>query len=344
MHVDVSQSYKQTRNPPTAFRAAVAHNPWVMEPSTILNGKILVVDDQELTARMLAEMLQTAGYSAVSYTTDAREVCDLHRENHYDLILLDMNMPGKDGFQVMAELNTLDAGDYLPVMALTAQPAYKLHALKAGAKDFIAKPFDPEEALTRIRNMLEVRLLHDEALHTARTMEAHALHDALTGLANRRLLTDRISAMLANARRNNSSMAIVFLDLDDLKRINDTLGHAVGDTLLKMVAARLSAAVREEDTVARLGGDEFVVALWDAKRADDAVSVASKLIKSLSTPYAIEGTSVSTSASAGIAIYPIHGTDADELLKRADQALYAAKRAGKNAFRIAEAPEAPARS
>src|SRR6187399_1413578 len=90
MHVDVSQSYKRTRNPPTALRAAVVHNPWVMEPSTILNGKILVVDDQELTARMLAEMLQTAGYSAVSYTTDAREVCDLHRENHYDLILLDM--------------------------------------------------------------------------------------------------------------------------------------------------------------------------------------------------------------------------------------------------------------
>jgi CheY-like chemotaxis protein len=94
-----------------------------MEPSTILNAKILVVDDQALTARVLTELLQTAGYSAVSYTTDPSEVCDLHRENHYDLIVLDMNMPGKDGFQVMQELNSLDAGDYLPVLALTAEPA-----------------------------------------------------------------------------------------------------------------------------------------------------------------------------------------------------------------------------
>ncbi len=147
----------------------------MIEQSTILNGKILVVDDRELAARMLTEMLQTAGYSAVSYTTDACEVRDLHRENHYDLILLDINMPGKDGFQVLQELRTLDTGDYLPVMALTAEPAYKLRALKAGAKDFIAKPFDPEEALTRIHNMLEVRLLYDEARHAARTLAAQAL-------------------------------------------------------------------------------------------------------------------------------------------------------------------------
>jgi diguanylate cyclase (GGDEF)-like protein len=157
--------------------------------------------------------------------------------------------------------------------------------------------------------MLEVRLLHDEARHAARALEAQALHDALTGLANRRLLTDRISAMLANARRNKGSMAVVFLDLDDFKHVNDTQGHLVGDTLLKMVAGRLSAAVREEDTVARLGGDEFVVALWDVKRADDATAVASKLIKSVSTPYAIEGESISATASAGIAVYPDHGAD-----------------------------------
>ncbi len=201
----------------------------------------------------------------------------------------------------MEELSALDAHDYLPVLALTAEPAYKLPALKAGAKDFIAKPFDPEEALTRIHNMLEVRLLHDEARHNAWTMESLALHDALTGLANRRLLTDRISTMLANTRRNNGSIAVVYLDLDGFKQINDTLGHGVGDTLLKMVSQRLSAVVREEDTAGRVGSDEFVIALWDVNRASDAELVASKMIRSVSAPYAIEGLSVGITASAGVA-------------------------------------------
>ncbi len=314
----------------------------MVSASDILKGKILIVDDQESAARLLMEMLRDAGYSAVSFTTNARDVRALHDKNRYDLILLDLQMPGMSGFHVMKELSALETDTYLPVLALTAEPAYKLYALKAGAKDFISKPFDPEEALTRIHNMLEVRLLHDEARNNAKVLETMALHDALTGLANRRLLTDRISAAMANARRSNTSMAVVYLDLDGFKQINDTLGHGVGDTLLKMVAGRLSAAVREEDTVGRLGGDEFMIALWDVSNVSDVVTVASKLIESVSMPYVIEDHSVSVTTSAGIGIYPAHGADADTLMKRADTALYAAKRAGKNAFRICEQPDMPA--
>jgi two-component system, cell cycle response regulator len=311
----------------------------VITPEDILNGKILVVDDQDLTARLLVEMLRDAGYKSVSFTTDGGEVSDLHRENRYDLILLDLKMPGKSGFHVMEELHAIESDAYLPVLALTAEPAFKLHALKAGAKDFIAKPFDPEEALTRIYNMLEVRLLHKAVRDNAKALEELALRDPLTGLANRRMLTERIAVALASARRNKKVMAVVFLDLDGFKQINDTLGHATGDALLKMVAGRLTSAVREVDTVARLGGDEFVIALSSVSQIGDVSTVAGKLIESVSLPYPIENHNVSVTTSAGIAIYPAHGADPDALIQRADAALYAAKHAGKNAYRIAPLPE-----
>ena len=131
-------------------------------------------------------------------------------------------------------------------------------------------------------------------------------------------------------------MAVVYLDLDGFKQINDTLGHGVGDVLLKMVAGRLVATVREEDTVARLGGDEFMLSLWHVTDADHAAAVALKVIAAVSQPYDIEGHAVSITASAGVGVYPAHGTDADTLVKSADLALYQAKHAGKNTYRISE--------
>jgi diguanylate cyclase (GGDEF)-like protein len=134
-------------------------------------------------------------------------------------------------------------------------------------------------------------------------------------------------------------MAMVYLDLDGFKQINDTLGHGVGDTLLKMVAERLVATVREEDTVARLGGDEFILSLWHVTGTDYAATVASRAIEAVSQPYDIEGTTVSITISAGVSIYPVHGQNADTLMKSADLALYEAKSAGKNVYRIAERTE-----
>jgi two-component system cell cycle response regulator len=159
----------------------------------------------------------------------------------------------------------------------------------------------------------------------------------LTGLANRRLLTDRMSVALAHARRNKSAMAVVYLDLDEFKQINNTLGHSAGDVLLKMVAGRLVATVREEDTVARLGGDEFIIALSHVSGIDYAATVALKVIKAVSSqPYAIEGHTVRITTSAGVGVYPVHGEDVDTLMKSADLALYEAKRSGKNTYRISE--------
>ena len=128
----------------------------------ILGASILIVDDQESNVSLLEQSLSEAGYTGVSSTMNPQEVCALHRKNRYDLILLDLQMPGLDGFQVMAGLKTSVADDYLPVIVLTAQPGHKMRALEAGAKDFISKPFDLVEVKTRIHNMLEVRLLYKQ--------------------------------------------------------------------------------------------------------------------------------------------------------------------------------------
>lgn len=126
----------------------------------IRSASILIVDDQSINVQLLEEMLHAVSYNNVTSTTDPFAVCDLHRENLYDLILLDLQMPGMDGFQVMAALTKLESEGYLPVLVITAQPDHKLRALAAGAKDFVAKPFDLIEVQTRIHNMLEVRLLY----------------------------------------------------------------------------------------------------------------------------------------------------------------------------------------
>jgi CheY-like chemotaxis protein len=128
--------------------------------SEILNASILIVDDQESNISLLEQLLSDTGYTSVTSTMNPQEVCVLHHKHHYDLILLDLQMPEMDGFQVMEALKSNDEDAYLPVLVLTAQPNHKLRALQAGAKDFISKPFDFLEVKTRIHNMLEVRLLY----------------------------------------------------------------------------------------------------------------------------------------------------------------------------------------
>ena len=243
--------------------------------------KLLVVDDRISNVQLLQRLLAGAGYVSVASTQDPGAVQELHRLNRYDLILLDIQMPGMDGFEVMKNLKELEPDGYLPVLAITANAAHKLHALQAGARDFVGKPFDLAEVLMRVRNLLEVRLLHKSLREHSQRLEALALHDALTGLANRRLLNERLAVALSHARRGGNAMAVVYFDLDGFKAVNDTHGHATGDVLLQMVAERFLKTVREEDTVARLGGDEFLLLLDRVEDAEHAATLAAKLIEVL---------------------------------------------------------------
>jgi serine phosphatase RsbU (regulator of sigma subunit) len=149
----------------------------MVSTADILNAKILVVDDKEANVRLIEGMLRVAGYTCVHSTTDPNEVCELHRQNRYDLILLDLQMPVMDGFQVMDGLKEIEADGYLPVLVITAQPGHKLRALEAGAKDFVSKPFELAELRARVRNILEVRLLHMEM-----TTYSHALEETVREL------------------------------------------------------------------------------------------------------------------------------------------------------------------
>ena len=311
----------------------------MLSAEDLLDAKILVVDDSSDNVDLLLAMLEQEGYSNVSATTSPLEVVELHRTNQYDLILLDIQMPVMDGFKVMDGLRELEQDAWLPVLAITAQPSYKNRALEAGAKDFISKPFDFVEVTQRIRNMLEVRLLYNRATRTSEALHRLALHDPLTGLPNRRLLEDRIGTAIEHARRNRSHVALMYIDLDGFKAVNDTWGHDYGDILLQMVSDRLAGASRGEDTVARIGGDEFMVVLGELNDPEDIHIPAKKLIAAIAEPYLIKSQIVIITTSIGISIYPFDAATVDGLITMSDKALYEAKRSGKNRYHIAYADQ-----
>jgi diguanylate cyclase (GGDEF)-like protein len=161
-----------------------------------------------------------------------------------------------------------------------------------------------------------------------------AYHDPLTELPTRRLFDDRLSLAITHARRNKQMLAVMFLDLDKFKDINDTLGHAMGDQLLKSLGERLRSSLREEDTVARMGGDEFILLLSEITRREDVTTLARKVLESIREPLTLDGHELLATTSIGIAFYPNDGEDAETLLKNADAAMYRAKEQGRNNFQF----------
>ncbi len=168
-------------------------------------------------------------------------------------------------------------------------------------------------------------------------MVYQASHDDLTGLPNRTLFLDRVDAALRLSARSNSRLAILFIDLDGFKAVNDTLGHEAGDIVLKQVGVRLEARVRASDTVARFGGDEFVVLLLEVSNEDDVGKVAQSIVDELARPFSVKGETAVIGASVGVAIYPGDGGTGGDLVRRADQAMYAVKHAGKRGYKHAAA-------
>jgi two-component system cell cycle response regulator len=294
--------------------------------SDILNASILIVDDRESNVSLLDQILSEDGYTHITTTTNSLEVCALHRKNRYDLIVLDLQMPGMDGFQVMDGLKTDESESYLPVIVLTAQPGHKVRALQAGAKDFISKPFDLVEVKTRIHNMLEVRLLYKKLENYNKVLEQRTLHDSTTGLQNRDLFDDRLTHAIALAKRHTWMLAVMFLDLDRFKCINDTHGHAVGDGVLKEVAKRLLQHTRDEDTVCRNGGDEFLYLLMNPQGSENIERIADTLLKTIGQPIDMGDLQPVIKASIGIAVYPDNGITGEQLIRNADTAMYRAKK------------------
>lgn len=231
-------------------------------------------------------------------------------------------------------LVALDVGDSVPPLAQRASAtAPPPHDALADSQRQLAAALQKIDRLVAQKSLLEEQLARAEsALAQAR---ADAYHDPLTGLPNRVLLLDRLKQATALGARQNKLVALLFLDLDGFKRINDALGHASGDRLLQQVAARLTACIRASDTACRYGGDEFVVLLPELDGKRGAVSTAEKIRDHLATPYRVDDTVISMTTSIGMALYPADGEDCGELIRASDREMYRDKRRARAAPSIA---------
>lgn len=259
-------------------------------------------------------------------TSDAREVLALQRAQQYDLVVLDLNMPHMSGFEVLEQLQQAE-GRCLPVLVMTAAPELKLRALEAGARDFVSKPFDALEVLSRIRNLLEVRLLYTGTRDYGLRLERY---DALTGLPNRSLFLQLLQQNLGPAALPGG---VLLVDLDGFKYINDTLGHEVGDAVLRQSAERLSWCAPGA-VVARVGNDEFALLQQALEAPEQASRLAGQIRRALAAPFQCGPHEVSLTASIGIALYPGDTEQGGALLTYADTALYQAKAAGSDSDRF----------
>lgn len=286
--------------------------------------KILVVDDHPTNLQILLSALSK--HYQVSVVTSGLEALALAEQLLPDLVLLDIMMPHMDGLEVLQRIRQSQWGKAMSVMLVTADDRHETHlrGLELGADDFITKPFSLPLLQMRIKNLLA----RDQA---RKQLSQMAFYDALTGLPNRSLLADRLQLAMAQADRREQRLALVFLDLDGFKPVNDIYGHEAGDVLLKALAKRLKDELREGDTLARLGGDEFIALLVDLPAESDVDDVMQRLLIAVAKPFEYQGHALQVTASIGISYYPqTDQIEANKLMQQADQAMYQAKQAGKN--------------
>jgi diguanylate cyclase (GGDEF)-like protein len=265
---------------------------------------------------------------ALVHASTLEQAVALFGQQGFDLVLTELCLPDACGLDPLLRVRRMSA--QTPVLVLTAIEDVALfdQVLQAGAQDVLLKSELDRKGLFRA-------MWHARQRQRAQSHLQHgALHDELTSLAKRTLLSQRISNALARSRRIGNTFAVMYIDLDHFKRINDTYGHDVGDGVLVGVSQRLKSAVREYDTVARLGGDEFAILLDSLDGEAEVETVAQRVLASLQLPIAVHGRQLEVTASMGISVFPEGGTAAEELLRSADQAMYSAKRAGRNTYSL----------
>ena len=286
--------------------------------------------DQELVAALLIE----AEIACEIVTVQARMAfINMLQNGRWDLILASYALPGFDGFSALTIARLLCPNTPFIFVTGAMSEDFPIETLRRGATDYVLK--GKMGCFVRA-----VRRALNESAEKARRKIAEeqlrvlAHYDALTGLANRTLLRDRLSQALASAARSKEKVALLSLDLDHFKTINDSLGHSVGDLLLKQVAARLKRAARAQDTVSRIGGDEFIIVLTAVKDVGELISAADRFARAVTAEFVVQGHSLFITCSIGISISPDHGTDGESLSRYADAALFRAKDNGRNNFQL----------
>jgi diguanylate cyclase len=285
--------------------------------------RVLLVEDNPGDARLVEILLsETRQEFDVKHVGTLGEALDELDRPPFEVVLLDLSLPDSAGLQTVERMRR--AAPQLPLVVLSGRDDEEvaLQALQSGAEDYLVKGHGDGDLISRsIRYSIERKNAEDKLARLAQ-------YDPLTNLANRALFHDRLEHALARAERHEGMLALLFLDLDRFKAVNDTLGHVGGDALLKQVGHRVSARMRESDTVARLGGDEFAIIIEDVVEARDAARVADDLVKILSEPFIVNEHEIPMHVSIGIAVSP--PSKGDRLIKDADAAMYRAKREGGN--------------
>jgi diguanylate cyclase (GGDEF)-like protein len=312
-------------------REAMSSSPRI---TPVGSPRVLVVDDDREVREALAEVLVSNGYEALTAKDGEEALAMLDRDESIELVLLDLNPPEPDGFDILRRLKAYDRRRDVPVICLSARSAVedKVAGLKLGAADYLAKPFDVQELFARMARPLRVKRVL-ERLDRAKTAAEHlSLTDPLTGLPNRRDLEHRLKDELDRSVRAGESLGCLMIDVDRFKEVNDSFGHATGDVVLNEVALAIKVSLRSFDVVARYGGDEFV-ALLPGATLEGARQVAEALcdvISTLAVPIGPRHTARLSISVGAVSHDADSAEDARALLDRADAALFEAKRAGRN--------------
>ena len=362
-------SFHNTGPLPDSLAPAVAS-----APLAEAKPRLLIVDDNADNRAILARRFVRRGFDVAE--ADGGELAlEMIAAQTFDVVLLDVMMPGIDGLSVLQIVRQSQTVDHLPIIMVTAKSQSEdiASALELGANDYITKPVDFVVALARVKTQIERKRAQDEAhrsrealrqlneelefrvtertarlAHTNLQLQSEianreqsearsqylAYHDTLTGLGNRLLFREELELAVADGNGGNEAVAVLFVDLDGFKSVNDALGHSIGDALLKMIAARLRDTLSDSDCIGRLGGDEFAILQRGPGQPKNAIALAALIVDAASRPCIVSGHELTVGASVGIVISQPGKSTPEDLLKNADLAMYRAKTAGRGTYRM----------
>ena len=344
------------------------------DDNTSVRPRLLIVDDISDNRTILTRRFQRRGFDVVEAECGLTAIELIDKES-FDLVLLDVMMPGMDGIETLKRIRSENSASALPVIMVTAKSESTniVDALELGANDYVTKPVDFAVALARVNTQIsrkravervalaneELRKVNEDLERrveerTSRLIDANqrlkveiadreesqarsqylAYHDSLTGLGNRLLFKEQLEEALKDVSVASHPLAVLFLDLDGFKAVNDTLGHSIGDLLLKSVAAKLRDILPRTDRIARLGGDEFAILQISAAQPGSSIALAKKIIEVVGQPNSIDGHDVTVGASVGIAVARPGDMNTENFLKSADLAMYSAKSDGRGTYRM----------
>ncbi|OHB33242.1 MAG: diguanylate cyclase response regulator [Desulfuromonadaceae bacterium GWC2_58_13] len=299
-----------------------------MEPS------VLVIDDSPGARRHILDGLKASGLFQMYHEADSVvEGFKIALNEPVDIILCDLDMPGMDGFKFLSMIKTRKELQDIPVILVTGvkDQDTKIRGLERGASDYLTKPFDPGELIARVKVQLKIKSLQDSLKKSNMALMELSNTDPLTRLSNRRFLMKTLEKELQRCERSQKGLALIMVDVDHFKRINDNYGHQQGDVVLKTLADQMKGCLRDYDMAARFGGEEFALVLPETA-IDEAVHVANRLRVAVSElRFPGEYHDIRLTISLGVATYPHNKVrTVDDLIREADRALYNAKEKGRN--------------